>query len=77
MRIHQSSVSRGSVSDDALLMAESPDALKAHLRKAANLLEELGFLLNKKKCAWTPTQRIEFLGFKVDSNTMHLYLPPK
>ena len=25
----------------------------------------------------TSTQRIEFLGFKVDSNTMHLYLPHK
>ena len=63
--------------DDTLLVAESPEALKAHLRKAANLLEELGFLLNKRKCVWTPTQRIEFLGFEVDSNTMHLDLPPK
>ena len=63
--------------DDTLLVAESPEALKAHMRKAANLLEDLGFLLNKKKCVWTPTQRIEFLGFEVNSNTMHLYLPPK
>ena len=63
--------------DDTLLVAESPEALKAHMRKAANLLEDLGFLLNKKKCVWTPTQRKEFLGFEVDSNTMHLYLPPK
>ena len=63
--------------DDTPLVAESPEALKAHLRKAANLLEELGFLINKKRCVWTPSQRIEFLGFKVDSNIMHLYLPPK
>ena len=55
--------------DDTLLVAESPEALKAHLRKAANLLEELGFSLNQKKCVWTPTQRMEFLGFEVDSNT--------
>ena len=47
------------------------------MRKAANLLEELSFLLNKKKCVWAPTQRIEFLGFEVDSNTTHLYLPFK
>ena len=40
-------------------------------------IEELGFLLNKKKCVWAPTQRIKFLGFEVDSNTMHLYLLPK
>ena len=63
--------------DDTLLVAESQEVLRAHLRKAANLLEELGFLLKKKKCVWTPTQRIEFLGFEVDSNTMHLYLPSK
>ena len=59
--------------EDTLLVAESPEALKAYLRKAANLLEELGFLLNKKKCVWTLTQRIEFLGLEVDSNTIHLY----
>ena len=63
--------------DDTLLVAESPESSKTHLRKAANLLEELGLLLNKNKCVWTPTQRVEFLGFKVDLNIMHLYLPPK
>ena len=63
--------------DDTLLVAESQEVLRAHLRKVANLLEELGFLLEKKKCVWTPTQRVEFLGFEVDSNTMHLYLPSK
>ena len=56
--------------DDTLLVAESPEALRAHLRK------ELGFLL-KKKCVWTPTQRIEFLGFEMVSKTMHLNLPSK
>ena len=60
-----------------LLVAESQEVLRAHLRKAANLVEELGFLLKKKKCVWTPTERIEFLGFEVDSNTMLLYLPSK
>ena len=62
--------------DETMLVAESPGALKAHLSKAVNLLEELGFLLNKKY-VWTPTQRIEFLGVEVDLNTMHLYFPPE
>ena len=61
--------------DETLLAAESPELLRPHLRKAANLLEKLGFLLNENKCVWAPTQRIDFLGFEVDSNTIHLYLP--
>ena len=59
--------------DNTPLVAESPEALKAHLRRVANQLEELGYWLNKKKCIWIATERIELLGVEVDSNTMHLY----
>ena len=76
-RIHEDGSDLSQTEEDQIspvLVAESPEALKSHMRKEANLLEELGFLLNKK-CIWTPTQRREFLRFKVDPNTMHLFLP--
>ena len=41
------------------------------------LLQRLGFVLNLKKLALTPTQRTEFLGLTVDSLIMTLSLPEK
>ena len=54
-----------------------PRSTQGTLEKGSKPARGTGFLLNKKKCVWTPTQKMEFLGFEVDSNTMHLYLPSK
>ena len=61
--------------DDILLMASSPDILKSHSQMLMQLLQELGFILNLKKCVLQPTQEIEFLGFLVNSNTLSISLP--
>ena len=39
------------------------------------LLISLGFLVNLKKSVLSPTRKIEFLGFLIDSVSMHLSLP--
>ncbi|XP_040266255.1 uncharacterized protein LOC120980933 [Bufo bufo] len=49
--------------DDILLMHESSARLLEHLRWTADLLTDLGFLLNMEKSCLIPSQRMEFLGF--------------
>ena len=61
--------------DDMLVMAANPSLLKQHLKVVTYLLKHLGFILNQKKCVMTPTQSIEFLGFRVGSTRMTLSLP--
>jgi hypothetical protein len=61
--------------DDILILSQSAETLRAHMRTVAQQLECLGFRLNMKKCEWEPTQLIEFLGFLVDSVSMKLSLP--
>ena len=61
--------------DDLLIMAKSQDLAKAHVTTALNLLEGLGFSVNYDKSVLTPTTKIKFLGFLVDSITLTLSLP--
>jgi len=61
--------------DDILLMSTSVEELETHMGILASSLEELGFLMNTKKCVKGPLQVIEFLGFLVDSRQMTLSLP--
>ena len=61
--------------DDILLMAPSECLLKEHLALTMSLLENLGFLLNSKKCITEPSQTMEFLGFTINSTEMTLSLP--
>ena len=35
----------------------------------------MGFRLNHKKCVWARSQVVDFLGFRIDSTTMKLFLP--
>ena len=60
--------------DDILVLAKSRDQLTDNLTVVAKQLEHLGFALNRKKCVWSPTQTIEFLGFMVNSLTMTIHL---
>lgn len=61
--------------DDILIMAQSKDLLRSHMRVLAHELECLGFKLNQNKCVWTPTQTIEYLGFLINSVKMTISLP--
>ncbi|XP_044140287.1 uncharacterized protein LOC122930766 [Bufo gargarizans] len=61
--------------DDMLLMHQSAPTLLVHLRWTTDLLSRLGFLINHEKSCLTPSQRMEFLGFTVDSVLTSLSLP--
>lgn len=56
-------------------MADSPEMLRYHIHILVNLLQDLGFILNTKKCVLEPSQLIEYLGFLVNSHKMELFLP--
>ena len=61
--------------DDILIMAESQALALHHAASTLNLLEGLGFIVNYKKSQLVPCQKIEFLGFLIDSTSLTLQLP--
>lgn len=61
--------------DDMLILDHSKERLLVHLASAMKLLISLGFLVNLKKSVLSPTRKIEFLGFLIDSVSMRLSLP--
>ena len=63
--------------EDMLLIDHTIEELLVARNKVIFLLQQLGFVLNLKKSALTPTQRIEFLRQAVDSLIMYLSLPEK
>jgi hypothetical protein len=50
--------------DDMLIIGSTPQA-----RRTVNLLESLGFIINKEKSVLTPNRIIAFLGFTINSIT--------
>ena len=61
--------------DDILILAETPDLARDHVIGLIYLLENLGFIVSSQKCVLEPTQKIDFLGFLVDSVSRELRLP--
>ena len=61
--------------DDVLLMADSAQESRTHLRAALEILVALGFVINTKKSVFQPTQRLDFLGFVNDAQQMVISLP--
>ena len=61
--------------DDILLMAETREKARDHASGLIYLLQCLGFTINSEKTILEPSQRLEFLGFTVDTINMGLSLP--
>ena len=61
--------------DDILLIASTADLCLAQGKFLRKLLQDLGFLVNINKSVLTPTKRIIFLGFLIDSVNMTISLP--
>ena len=61
--------------DDILLIAPTADLCLAQGKFLMKLLQDLGFLVNMNKSVLTPTQRIIFLDFPIDSVNMTISLP--
>jgi len=58
--------------DDLLFLSRTREAAVRDIADATALLQSLGFCLKAEKCVLVPTQRIEFLGFTVDSRALTL-----
>ncbi len=61
--------------DDILIISNNKNESAAHAKEVVNLLEGLGFLVNMKKSALVPSQRIMYLGMVLDSVQHTLELP--
>ena len=61
--------------DDMLLMARSRERLLRQVQEIVQLLQLLGFVVNFEKSQLNPTQRIQYLGFEIDSVRMRISLP--
>jgi hypothetical protein len=61
--------------DDTLLVFETQDEAVEYGRIAADLFQDLGFMISIKKSVLTPTRQIEFLGVIINSEDMTVSLP--
>ena len=61
--------------DDILVLGSSPKEGKAHVEIIIEMLSQLGFVINKEKSQLEPTQKIQFLGFWIDSKSMTISRP--
>lgn len=62
--------------DDWLILAKSEALLRYHTDLVINLIESLGFLVNREKSHLTPTQRPVFLGAVLDTQLLLAYPAP-
>lgn len=61
--------------DDCLLLADTKHSCTKNVNKTLHLLESLGFVVNKSKCVFEPSQLVTFLGFIFDTVNMIIRLP--
>ena len=61
--------------DDCLLLAESEAECRQAFWRLSRWLESFGLLINYEKSEPTPTHRIKYLGFVIDSRAMTFTLP--
>jgi len=60
--------------DDMLVMTQSRTELEQQLGQITSLLEMLGFVVNREKSQLQPVQRIQYLGFLIDSQDRRILL---
>lgn len=61
--------------DDILIVGRDFNECYRWVKMTKKALLSLGFVINKEKSILTPTQEIEYLGYKFNSNRMTLGLP--
>lgn len=66
--------SSGIYLDDIICIEENFEKCQANVRESVELLETLGFIVNKKKCKLIPSTRCKFLGFIIDSGRFTIEL---
>ncbi|KAK2709154.1 hypothetical protein QYM36_012972 [Artemia franciscana] len=63
--------------DDTLLLGRSVLECQNNVYETVKLLSGLGFVIHPGKSVLIPSQRIEFLGFLLDSRLMYISLPER
>uniref|UniRef100_A0A1Y1LH23 Reverse transcriptase domain-containing protein n=1 Tax=Photinus pyralis TaxID=7054 RepID=A0A1Y1LH23_PHOPY len=61
--------------DDFLLFGDSKRDCSLNVAYTVNLLESLGFIINREKSVFTPKHQCDFLGFTLNTNEM-IISPP-
>ena len=61
--------------DNILIIGSKIEETRRFTEMAMSLLESLGFIINKEKSIFKPTQVLTFLGFTINSVNMTLNLP--
>lgn len=61
--------------DDFLLFGDSYEKCLMNINTTCKLLEDLGFIINKKKSSLIPRQTCKYLGFNYNSVSMTISLP--
>lgn len=61
--------------DDLLLLGGSREECNMNVQETVRLFAETGFVINLEKSVLTPSQRVEFLGFVLDSRVMNVTIP--
>ncbi len=62
--------------DDILIINSSADGLRKDVHFCVTFLQIMGFVINFKKSALEPAQRLEFLGMILDTLSLKLFVPP-
>ena len=57
---------------DMLVLAETSNQAYQHLETLLWILQSLGFVINREKSVFTASQKIEFLGLVINSQSMEL-----
>lgn len=63
--------------DDILVLGKDRDTCRRSLQALRALLQDLGAVINEDKSSLTPTQRLDYLGFTLDSAEMRIWAPAK
>ena len=63
--------------DDTYLQGDSPQLCQKNIWDTEKLLRDLGFQIHPDKSVQIPSQRLEFLGFMLDSNALTVTLTAK
>ena len=63
--------------DDIIILADSKQACEQSVRAVQACLQDLGARVNTEKSCLEPTQRLEYLGFELDSVAMKIWAPAK
>ena len=61
--------------DDSLLIGDDKAECKRNVTDTQDLFEKVGFIVHQKKSIFEPVQKLQFLGFLIDSIKMIVTLP--